>query len=76
MKKELHEIKLDENWITPAALADELQVARSAVTNWIKRNQIDYIELPGAMVRRHLVDRRTVPFFSGKGRPRNNSEKS
>lgn len=54
-------VKLDENWVTPAALADELDVARSTVTSWIRRNQIDYTILSGALVRRHLVDRRTAP---------------
>lgn len=62
-------IKLDENWITPAALADELTVARSTVTSWIRRNQIDYIILSGALVRRHLVDRRTAPAKKVVGHP-------
>ncbi len=58
-------VKLDKNWITPAALADQLGVARSTVTNWIHRNQIDFIVLQGAQVRRHLVDARTAPEVKG-----------
>lgn len=58
---EKKDIKLDENWTTPAALAKELGVARSTVSNWITRKQIDYYVLPGANTRRHMVDRRTVP---------------
>lgn len=66
---EKKKIKLDGNWITPAAHADELGVARSTVTNWIKRNQIDYYVLAGAVVRRHLVDRRTGPGKRPVGAP-------
>jgi len=70
MEIPIKDIKLDENWVTPAALADELKVARSTVKNWIKRDQIDYIVLPGAIVRRHLVDKRTAPAIKGPfGRP-------
>lgn len=67
-------VKLDENWITPAALADELDVPRVTVSSWIRRNVIDYIVLPGALVRRHLVDRRTAPAKRSAGRPNKNSK--
>lgn len=67
-------VKLDENWVTPAALADELDVARSTVTSWIRRNQIDYIVLSGAIVRRHMVDRRTAPEKRPVGTPPKNSK--
>ena len=63
-------IIIDANWVTPAALADELAISRSTVKNWIKRNQIDYIVLPGAIICRHLVDKRTAPEKKGPfGRP-------
>lgn len=70
MQIELKDVKLDQNWVTPNALAIELGVACSTVTSWIHRNQIDYIVLPGAVIRRHLVDKRTAPAVRGPfGRP-------
>lgn len=69
IQMEQKNIKLDENWVTPAALADELGVVRSTVTNWIKRNQVDYYVLNGALIRRHLVDRRTAPGKRAVGKP-------
>jgi len=62
-------IQLDENWITPSALADELDIARSTVSGWIRRDQIDYVILSGAKMRRHLVDRRTAPALRPVGAP-------
>lgn len=69
-------VKLDENWVTPAAMAAEVGVDRSTVGKWISRNQIDYTVLAGALVRRHLVDRRTAPPSFIKGRPRNTAKKA
>lgn len=70
MEIAIKDVKLDANWVSPASLADALKVARSTVSNWIIRNQIDYIVLPGALVRRHLVDKRTAPAVRGPfGRP-------
>lgn len=69
-------VRLDHNWITPSALAAELGIEISTVTNWIARNQIDFIVFPEVKRRKHLVDRRTAPGTSGKGRPRNNPEKA
>lgn len=66
---EQKDIKLDENWITPSGLADELGVHRVTVNSWIRRNQIDYIVLPGALRQRHLVDRRTAPAKRAVGSP-------
>lgn len=66
---EKKDITIDYNWVTPAALADELGVARSTVTNWISRDQIDYTVLTGAEIRRHLVDKRTAPGKRPIGRP-------
>jgi len=63
-------VTLDENWISPSALAKELEIAHTTVTSWINRNQIDYVVLPGALRRRHLVDRRTAPDKKPKGWPR------
>ena len=62
--------QLDDNWITPAALAGELGVVNSTVTNWIARNKITFIVLPGAKHKRHLVDRRTAPPTGKAGRPK------
>lgn len=69
-------VKLDENWITPTALAAEQGVDPSTVSKWISRNQIHYTVLHGALVRRHLVDRRTAPQGFVKGRPRNAAKKA
>jgi hypothetical protein len=68
-RKELKEVKLDENWLIPAALAAELGVARVTVSSWITRNKIDYVRLPGALTRGYLVDRRTAPAVQPVGRP-------
>jgi excisionase family DNA binding protein len=62
--------ELDENWITPAALADLLGVGRSTVSSWITREKIRFILLPGATHRRHLVDKRTAPAPGKAGRPK------
>lgn len=62
-------ITLDENWISPTQLAKELEVVHSTVTNWIKRNKIDYYVLSGLARGKHRVDRRTAPMKQPKGRP-------
>jgi len=63
-------VTLDENWISPSALAKELEIAHTTVSSWITRNKIDYVVLPGALRRRYLVDRRTAPEKQPKGWPR------
>lgn len=65
MQIDIQKVKLDENWTTPSALADEIGVKRATVSSWIRRNQIDYIRIPGAKNRGHMVDRRTVPVLKG-----------
>lgn len=62
--------ELDSNWVTPAALAEELGIPRSTISSWISRGDITSIVLPGAKHRRHLVDRRTVPIIQSVGRPK------
>jgi IS30 family transposase len=63
--------ELDSNWVTPAMLAAELNVARSTVSSWIYRNQITFCKIEGANKRRYLVDRRTAPALKVVGRPSN-----
>lgn len=65
-------VVIDDNWISPGTLAKELKVTIGAVSNWIIRDQIKYVEIPGATNRHYLVDRRTVPNTSpnNAGRPR------
>lgn len=62
--------ELDSNWVTPAALADEMDIPRSTVRSWISRNKITFVVLPGAKHRRHLVDKRTAPIPQPVGRPK------
>jgi len=62
--------ELDSNWVTPAALAEELGIPRSTISSWITRGQITFIKLPGAHHRRHLVDKRTAPIPASVGRPK------
>lgn len=63
--------QLDQNWITPAALAGRLGIPRSTVSSWIHRNRVSFIELPGATHKRYLVDTRTAPPTPlPAGRPR------
>lgn len=61
--------ELDSNWVTPAALAKELKIPRSTVSSWISRKQIDYVELPGAIQKRYLVNRLNPPAQKLVGRP-------
>jgi len=61
--------ELDSNWVTPAMLAEELNVARSTVSSWIYRKQIIFCTIQSAKKRRYLVDRRTVPILKTVGRP-------
>jgi len=61
--------ELDSNWVTPAGLASELNIARSTVSSWIYRKQITFCVIQGANKRRYLVDRRTVPILKTVGRP-------
>ena len=66
---EKKKVKLDENWITPAALAAMLGISRNTVSTWISRNKIDYFKIPGAIRKAHLVDQRTAPAVKPVGRP-------
>lgn len=51
---------LDPNiWITQAALAKELKVTVQCVNNWIARDRIKYLKIPGS--RLVLVDKTTAP---------------
>jgi hypothetical protein len=61
--------ELDSNWVTPAALAKELKIPRSTVSSWITRKQIDFVELPGAIQKRYLVNRLKTPEQKSVGRP-------
>ncbi len=63
--------ELDSNWVTPAALAKELNIPRSTVSSWITRKQIDFVELPGAIQKRYLVNRLKTPELKSVGRPLN-----
>jgi len=63
--------ELDSNWVTPAALAKELKIPRSTVSSWITRKQIDFVELPGAIQKRYLVNRLKTPELKTVGRPLN-----
>jgi len=52
--------KIDpEVWITQQALANELGVTVQCVHNWIKRNKIESMVIPGS--RLVLVNRHTAP---------------
>ena len=46
-------------WITQQALASELGVTVQCIHNWIKRNKIESMKIPGS--RLVLVDRTTAP---------------
>jgi len=63
--------ELDSNWVTPAALAKELDIPRSTVSSWITRKQIEFVVLPGAVQKRYLVNRLNVPELKKVGRPVN-----
>ncbi len=63
--------ELDSNWVTPAALAKELDIPRSTISSWITRKQIEFVELPGAIQKRYLVNRLNVPELKKVGRPLN-----
>lgn len=63
--------ELDSNWVTPAALAKELKIPRSTISSWITRKQIDFVELPGALQKRYLVNRLKTPALKPVGRPLN-----
>lgn len=67
---EQKKVRLDENWVAPSVLAEELDVAPSTVSGWVIRNQIDYYVIPGLQRRRHLVDRRTAPTTRQRGQPK------
>jgi len=46
-------------WITQQALASELGVTVQCIHNWIKRNKIESMKIPGS--RLVLVDKTTAP---------------
>lgn len=60
-------------WITQQALADEHDVSLQAVQNWIRRNKIKTLTLPGNTT---LVDRTSLDINTNLGRPRNSTKPS
>ena len=66
--------KLNDNWITPQALALELGVNPSVVYGWIASptSGLKYKELGQGLKKgkkRYLVDKSTRPKLRGPGRP-------
>lgn len=62
---------LNENWITPQALALELNINASVVYGWISKKQISSKELGQGQntgKKRYLVDKTTRPELRGPGR--------
>lgn len=63
---------LEDNWITPQALALELGINASVVYGWMAEGTIQKKELGQGHKRgkkRYLVDRSTRPEVRGPGRP-------
>lgn len=61
----------NENWITPQALALELEINASVVYGWIKAKTIQSKELGQGQntgKKRYLVDKTTRPELRGPGR--------
>lgn len=51
---------IDTNiWVTQQALASELGVTVQCIHNWIKRQKIEFMKIPGS--RLVLVDRTSAP---------------
>lgn len=60
---------LDNNWITPSELANELKTSPRIINNWIYRKKINYKVIPGTIYNKYKVDRRTAPTTIGTPRP-------
>ena len=63
--------ELIDNWITPQALALELNINASVVYGWIDKKQIQAKELGQGRntgKKRYLVDKTTRPELRGPGR--------
>lgn len=59
--------KLDTSiWVTQQALADELDIPVQNVHNWVQRNKIEWMLLPGSTTK--LVNKLTITIDSSKGR--------
>lgn len=57
--------QIDVNkWVTQQALANELGVTVQCIHNWIKREKIDSMKIPGS--RLVLVNRQTAPIPKAK----------
>ena len=53
-------------WITQQALADELGIPVQNVHNWVQREKIDWMVLPGSTTK--LVNKNTIKVDHTKGR--------
>ena len=63
--------QINDNWITPQALALELGINASVIYGWIGKKQITFKELgQGAKTgkKRYLVNKTTRPELRGPGR--------
>lgn len=59
--------QIDTNiWVTQQALANERGIAVQNVHNWVQRNKIDWILLPGSTTK--LVNKNSVRVDPSKGR--------
>ena len=60
-------IPLDMNiWVTQQALANELGIPVQNVHNWVQRNKIEWMLLPGSTTK--LVNKNTINIDSTKGK--------
>jgi|ERR1700748_509451 len=58
---------LDLNvWVTQQALADEMNIPVQNVHNWVQRNKIEWVVLPGSTTK--LVNKTTLSVDHSKGR--------
>lgn len=61
------DLSLDTSiWVTQQALADELDIPVQNVHNWVQRNKIDWMVLPGSTTK--LVNKHTIRIDPTKGR--------
>lgn len=65
--KDTKKANLDMNvWVTQQALADELNIPVQNVHNWVQRDKIKWVMLPGSTTK--LVNRLTISIDAAKGR--------
>ena len=65
--KNIKQANLDMNvWVTQQALADELGIPVQNVHNWVQRNKINFVLLPGSTTK--LVDKTSIRVDNTKGR--------